>query len=155
MIKYKDIKRSDLFYVFELTHNNAREPTIEGYTIDDAVWAASVLSWLDASERGEAVFKLAFYEDKLAGFLVGLPTSWHYSNDIYLELKEVIVDESLSKSNKVRIVKEFAEIAEEEARKNGLKGLSAFSIRSNSQAYSNFFCKRLGWTPCSGAKKIF
>jgi len=155
MIKYRKFKREDLFYIFEITHNNARQPTIKNYRIDDAVWAANVLNWIKQSEDNNAVFHVAIKNDKIVGFLIALPTSWQYSEDVYLEFKELIVDESLSRTDKARIVMEFADIAEEEARKADLRGLSAFSIRDNSQSYSNFFCKRLGWTPCSGAKKIF
>jgi hypothetical protein len=124
MIKYRNFKREDLFYIFEITHNNARKPTIENYRIDDAIWASNVLGWVKRAEDNNAVFQVAIKNDKIVGFLIALPTSWQYSEDVYLEFKELIVDESLSRTDKARIVMEFAEIAEEEARKADLRGLS-------------------------------
>lgn len=155
MIKYRKFKREDIFYILELAHLNAKDTVIEGYRYDDMEWGANVMSWAFGSEKDEVFFYVAIKKDKLVGFFIGLPSTWHYSEDKYLEFKELIVDESLSQTDKARIVIEFEAIAEEEARDTGLKGLSAFSIRNDSQSYANFYTKRLGWTPCSGAKKIF
>jgi len=155
MIEIKNFIDADLYSVFKLTHENARDSAIDNYNINHTYWATHVINWVNQYKNGKALFKIAFKENNIVGFLIAVPTQWHYSEDIYLELKEVIVDESLSLMDKARIVKQFAEIAEQEARQAGLAGVSAFSIRDNSKSYSNFLCRKLGWTPCSGAKKIF
>jgi len=154
-ITYKNFLDENLFHVYELMYNNAKDKAIDNYETNHKIWAANVIHWADLLEEGKAVFKLAFKDNKLIGFVIGVPTVWQYSNSFYLDLKEVIVDETLSQTNKIRVVTKFSELAEMEAKRMKLKGLSTFSIRDNSQAYANFFCKRLGWTPATGAKKIF
>ena len=151
----RNATRDDTFHIIELAYYNAIETPIDGYKVDHTVWIAHIMKWLLQSEIEDTLFKVALVDDKIVGFLIGVPTSWHYSDDVYLELKEVIVDESLPKITKAKLVLRFGKIAEEIAQEAGLKGVSAFSIRDNSESYSNFFCKKLGWTKAAGAKKVF
>ena len=154
-MEFRNATRNDYFKIVELAYYNGIETPIEGYEVDHTVWCAHVMGWLLKSELEDTTFRVAYKDDKLAGFCIGVPTTWHYSEDVYLELKEVIVDESLPKITKAKLVMQFAKTAETIAREAGLKGVSAFSIRDNSEAYSNFFCGRLGWTKAAGAKKVF
>ena len=150
----RDATRDDIVDVINLAHRYL-DLAIDGYRLDKAVWINHILGWLGQSEKDEALFQVAYDGDVLQGFVIGVPTSWHYSEDIYLDLKELFVDEDLPKIKKAKLVLEFTQIAEARARKAGLRGLSAFSIRDNSDSYGNFFVNKLGWTKAAGAKLIF
>ena len=155
MINYRNATKDDLFSILELGYRSGIEYPIEGYKVDQAKWTKQVIAWLEASLKQQVYFKLAFINDYLSGFVIGVPTVWHYSDDVYLELKEVLVNENLPLSKKAVVIKRLVELAESDAKNVGLKGMSAFSIRPNSTLFSNFFCRKLGWTSASGAKKIF
>lgn len=150
----RDATRDDIVDVINLAHQYM-ELAIEGYKLDKLVWITNCLTWLAQSEQEHALFKVSYDGDNLRGFMVGTPVSWHYSEDIYLDIKEMFVDEDLPAITKAKIVLQFTKVAEEKARENNLKGLSAFSIRDNSQSYANFFINKLGWQKASGAKLIF
>jgi hypothetical protein len=150
----RDATRDDIVDVINLAHRYL-DLAIDGYTLDKAVWITHVLTWLHQAENGEAFFKVAYDGEDISGFVIGLPTSWHYSADVYLELKELFVNEDLSQISKAKLTLQFTEQAEVYAKERDFKGISAFSIRDNSAAYANFFCNKLGWTKATGAKKIF
>ena len=155
MINYTNATTDDLFKILELGYKSGIEYPIEGYKVDQAKWTEHIIAWLRSSLQGECFFELAWKDDTLLGYVIGVPTMWHYSDDIYLELKETLVDEEQPQKIKAIVVKKLAEHAEHAAREGGLKGVSAFSIRPNSTSFANFLCNHLGWTPAAGAKKIF
>ena len=150
----RDVERDDIVDVINLAHQYM-ELAIDGYTLDKPVWITNVMTWLAAAENGEALFKVAYKNNEIQGFMICIGVSWHYSQDVYLDMKELFVNEDLSLREKMELVMEFTKIAEDRARELGLKGISAFSIRDNAQSYANFFCRKFGWTKAAGAKKIF
>ena len=150
----RDANRDDIVDVINLAHRYLHL-AIDGYKLDKAIWITNVLTWLSEAEKNSALFKVAYVGDDIAGFMIASPVKWHYSDDIYLDIKEMFVDEDLPKVSKSKVVLKFTKEAEEKAREAQLKGVSAFSIRDNSESYSNFFVKKLGWTKAAGAKLIF
>lgn len=150
----RDATRDDIVDVINLAHQYL-DLAIDGYKLDKAIWITNVLSWLGEAEANRAIFKVAYGGGDIQGFMIGLPAQWHYSDDTYLDIKELFVDESLPKITKAKLVIEFTQHAEEAAKKEGLKGLSVFSIRDNSQSYANFFVNKMGFTKATGAKRIF
>ena len=150
----RDVRHEDVVDIIRVTHDNI-DMAISGYRVDKPIWIQNCLHWIHQFDKGEAFFKVAYDGDKFLGYCVGLPVTWHYSNDLYLDVKEMQVDESLPLLTKAKLVKELTQLAEKEAKDNGLHGISAFSIRDNSMSFSNFLVKNNGWTVTAGAKKIF
>ena len=150
----RDVQPDDITDVIELA-NRYLDLAVEGYTLHKPTWIQHVLNWMGEAQEQKALFQVAYDGDKILGFMIAIPTAWHYSPDVYLDIKEMFVDEDLSKIKKAKLVLKFTNFAEERAREAGLKGISAFSIRDNSDSYGNFFCNKLGWTKVAGAKKIF
>lgn len=155
MIRYRDVEHNDVVDIINLTRQYGDPAVIEGYRVDYKVWIQEMLRYVDQADSKNAVFKVAYDDDTLLGFIIGCPGQWHYSTDLYLDLIEVITEEALSPHEKAEIIMELVRLCEEEARKAGLKGLSVYSVRDTSKAFSNFFTKRLGWHELHGAKLIF
>ena len=150
----RDANRDGIVDVINLAHQYLHL-AIDGYKLDKCVWITNVLAWLHQAELDDAWFIVDYDGDHLRGFAIGVPTSWHYSQEVYLDIKELFVDEDLNQDTKAEIVGAFARRLEREARLSGYAGCSAFSIRPNSSAYANYFVRKLGWTRASGAKLLF
>lgn len=150
----RDVHHDDVVDVIKIAED-VMHLRIDNYRVDKPIWVQNCLHWVNQADKGEAFFKVAYEDDQIMGFCVGTPVVWHYSNDLYLDIKEVIVEESLPQLTKAKLVKQLTQLAEKEARDSGLKGISAFSIRDDSQAFANFLVKKNGWTATAGAKKIF
>ena len=150
----RDATRDDIVDVINLAHRYLHL-AIDGYTLDKAVWITHVLTWLNEAERGKALFKVSYDGDDLRGFAIATPVSWHYSQDVYLDIKELFVDEDIPQIAKAKLVLALTKAVEERAREEKLAGIAAFSIRDNSNSYANFFVNKLGWSKAAGAKLIF
>ena len=155
MIRYRDVEHNDIVDIINLTRQYGDPAVIDGYRVDYKEWIKACVGYIEQADAKNAVFKVAYDDEALLGFIIGVAGQWHYSTDLYLDLIEVITEEAMQPFEKAEITMELIRLCEEEARKAGLKGLSVYSVRDTSRAYANFFQKRLGWTPLHGAKKIF
>lgn len=143
----KRIEDNDLIDCILIMKSSTIDVDFVGYSENQRAWITYFAGLIKQSQTTPNIIVHGIFEDnKLLGFMSAATFESYYDEKVIMDVKDCIVDESLSQLKKAKTVAKLFDNMIEHTKKHGGKNWRADSIRPYDESfkYAEFLRKRYG-----------